>query len=38
MKNMLEICREAASLVAAQKPEDLFNEDSQQEAVFLSVA
>lgn len=38
MKNILEICREAASLVAAQKPEDLFNEDSQQEAVFLSVA
>ena len=38
MKNILEICQEAASLVATQKPEDLFNADSQQEAVFLSVA
>lgn len=38
MKNILEICQEAASLVATQKPVDLFNEDSQQEAIFLSVA
>ncbi len=38
MKNILEICQEAASLVATQKPADLFNEDSQQEAIFLSVA
>lgn len=38
MKNLLEICQEAASLVATQKPEDLFNPDSQQEAIFLSVA
>lgn len=38
MKNMLQICQEAASLVATQKPQDLFNEDSQQEAIFLSVA
>lgn len=38
MKNILQICQEAASLVATQKPEDLFNEDSQQEAIFLSVA
>ena len=38
MKNILEICREAADLVAVQKPEDLFAGDSQQEAVFLSIA
>jgi len=38
MKNILQICQEAASLAAAQRPVDLFNEDSQQEAVFLSVA
>lgn len=38
MNNMLYICQEAASLVATQKPEDLFNSDSQQEAIFLSVA
>ena len=38
MKNILQICQEAASLVATQKPQDLFNEDSQQEAIFLSVA
>lgn len=38
MKNILEICQEAASLVATQKPIDLFNEDSQQEAIFLSIA
>lgn len=38
MKNILEICQEAASLAATQKPLNLFNEDSQQEAVFLSVA
>ncbi len=38
MKNILEICQDAASLAATQKPVDLFNEDSQQEAVFLSVA
>ena len=38
MKNILHICQEAASLAAAQRPVDLFNEDSQQEAVFLSVA
>ena len=38
MKNILEICREAADLVAVQKPEDLFAGASQQEAVFLSIA
>lgn len=38
MKNILEICREAADLVAVQKPEDLFSGASQQEAVFLSIA
>lgn len=38
MKNILEICQEAASLVATQRPSDLFNSSSQQEAVFLSVA
>lgn len=38
MKNILEICQEAADLVAVQKPQDLFSENSQQEAIFLSVA
>ncbi len=38
MHSILEICQEAASLVATQKPNDLFDEDSQQEAVFLSIA
>ena len=38
MKNILEICQEAASLVATQRPVDLFNSSSQQEAIFLSVA
>ncbi|MBE6452998.1 MAG: hypothetical protein E7012_05880 [Alphaproteobacteria bacterium] len=37
MKNILEICQEAASLVATQRPTDLFNTSSQQEAIFLSV-
>lgn len=38
MKNILQICQDAASLVATQRPQNLFNEDSQQEAIFLSVA
>ncbi len=38
MKSILQICQDAASLAAAQRPENLFNTDSQQEAVFLSVA
>lgn len=38
MKNILEICQEAADLIAVQRPEDLFSGTSQQEAVFLSVA
>lgn len=35
--NILEICQDAASLVSTQKPLDLFNRDSQQEAIFLSI-
>lgn len=38
MKNILEICQEAADLTATQQPSDLFSASSQQEAVFLSVA
>lgn len=38
MKNILEICQEAADLTATQRPIDLFSEASQQEAIFLSVA
>lgn len=38
MKNILEICQEAADLTAVQKPEDLFSGKSQQEGVFLSIA
>lgn len=38
MRNILEICQEAADLTATQKPEDLFSGKSQQEAIFLSVA
>ena len=38
MKNILEICREAADLVAVQRPDDLFAANSQQDALFLSVA
>lgn len=38
MSNILEICQDAASLVATQKPLDLFNANSQQEAIFLSIA
>ena len=38
MSNILEICQDAASLVATQKPQDLFNANSQQEAIFLSIA
>lgn len=38
MKNILEICQEAADLVAAQRPEDLFSANSGQDALFLSVA
>ncbi|MBQ8464773.1 MAG: hypothetical protein IJ545_02050 [Alphaproteobacteria bacterium] len=38
MKNILEICQEAADLSATQKPEDLFAGRSQQESIFQSVA
>ncbi len=37
MANILEICQDAASLAATQKPQNLFNGSSQQEAVFLSI-
>lgn len=37
MSSILEICQEASSLVATQKPRNLFNENSQQESIFLSV-
>lgn len=35
--NILEICQDAASLVATQKPRNLFNESSQQDSIFLSI-
>ncbi len=38
MANILEICQDAANLAATQKPQDLFNGTSQQEAIFLSIA
>ncbi|MBQ8671737.1 MAG: hypothetical protein IJ525_04360 [Alphaproteobacteria bacterium] len=38
MKTILEICREAADLAAAKRPENLFNIASQQDSIFLSVA
>lgn len=38
MKTILEICREVADLAAAKRPNDLFDENSQQESIFLSVA
>lgn len=38
MRNMLEICRAAADIAGIQKPENLFDDDSQHGAVFLSVA
>ena len=38
MKTILEICREVADLAAVKRPNDLFNENSQQESIFLSVA
>ena len=38
MSNILEIYQEVASLVATQKPTDLFDADNQQSAIFLSIA
>ena len=38
MKTILEICREVADLAATKRPSNLFDESSQQESIFLSVA
>lgn len=38
MSTILEICQDVASLVATQKPTDLFDADNQQSAIFLSIA
>ena len=38
MKTILDICQEAADLAAVKRPEDLFNKNSQQDSIFLSVA
>ena len=38
MKTILEICREVADLAATKRPNNLFDTQSQQEAIFLSVA
>lgn len=38
MLSMLEICQDCADLLTVQKPDSLFDEDSQHNAVFLSVA
>ncbi len=38
MSSILEICQDVASLVATQKPTDLFDADNQQSAIFLSIA
>ncbi len=38
MSTILEICQDAASLVATQKPMNLLDGNSQQEAIFLSIA
>ncbi|MBR1399471.1 MAG: hypothetical protein IJ564_04785 [Alphaproteobacteria bacterium] len=38
MKTILEICREVADLAAVKRPNNLFNPNSQQETIFLSVA
>jgi hypothetical protein len=38
MKTILEICREVADLAATKRPNDLFDENSRQESIFLSVA
>ena len=38
MKTILEICQEVADLAAVKRPNDLFNVNSQQESIFLSVA
>lgn len=38
MKSILEICQEVADLAATKRPQDLFNVNSQQDAIFLSTA
>ena len=38
MKNILQLCQEVSSLACTQKPLDLFDEDSQQESLFLNLA
>ena len=38
MKTILEICREVADLAATKRPVNLFDKNSQQESIFLSVA
>ena len=38
MSNILEICQDVASLVATQKPTNLFDTDNQQASIFLSIA
>ena len=38
MATILQICQEAASLLATQAPQGLFDSNSQQEAIFLSIA
>ena len=38
MTNILEICQDVANLAAVQRPEDLFDTNSQQDSIFLSIA
>nr|DAH99319.1 MAG TPA: hypothetical protein [Caudoviricetes sp.] len=38
MNNILEICQEVADIVATQRPTDLFDANSQQAQIYLSVA
>lgn len=38
MSNILEICQEVADIAATQRPTNLFDSTSQQDAIFLSVA
>ncbi len=38
MNNILSICQEAADMTAASRPDDLFNQNVQHNAIFLSVA
>lgn len=38
MTGILDICRSAADITATERPDDLFNTDTQHNAIFLSVA